>query len=352
MYFTIYSLHFDPFFVYSFSFSAQVPARDYAKLMCMWIERQIQDPTIFPVKESDKFPKDFHFRVKRMFVRMTYVFSHYYYSHVDHLRAATAFSQFNSTFKHFVLFGIEHNLLKPKHWAPIASIVESLKTHTDIIVSEDDAKAEALEAARKANPVVDDSQIDDRASHLVRASTTINGSITKLEMQEIANSNSEEVKSEGSGTVDTAEVAKTEAEEAVEEPKTAEAAEEVVDKPAAEEVVEKAAEEAVKEATEVIEEPKAEEVSEVAEESKAEEVVEAAEEPKTEEVAEAAEEPVVEEVVAKDVAVEEAVVENVVEEPKVKEASVEAEIAEKSSADKAISEAEEPIDSQLEEKTE
>lgn len=327
-------------------FPIQVPARDYAKLMCMWIERQIQDPTVFPVKESDKFPKDFHFRVKRIFVRMTYVFSHYYYSHVDHLRAATAFSQFNSTFKHFVLFGIEHNLLKPKHWAPIASIVESLKTHTDIIVSEDDAKAEALEAARKANPVVDDSQIDDRASHLVRASTTINGSITKLEMQEIANSNSEETKAEASGSVDAAEV--TKAEEAVEQPKTAEAVEDVAEKPAAEEAVEKADEE-----------PKAEEAVEKAdEEPKAEEAVEkvveeVAEEPKAEEVAEAAEEPkAVEEITTEDVTVEEAVVADVVEEPKVEEAPVEAEVAEKSSTDKAVSEAEEPVDSQLEEKAE
>lgn len=82
--------------------------------MCMWIERQIQDPSIFPVSDKDKFPKDFHFRVKRMFVRMTYVFAHYYHSHVDHLRAASAFEQFNSTFKQLVLFGMEFTLLKPK----------------------------------------------------------------------------------------------------------------------------------------------------------------------------------------------------------------------------------------------
>merc|ERR1711971_1034953 len=82
----------------------KVSAPEYVDLLMTWVEDQINNEQIFPMEESNKFPKNFKTIVKTIFKRLFRVYGHIYHSHIQKYVQLDAEAHLNSCFKHFYYF--------------------------------------------------------------------------------------------------------------------------------------------------------------------------------------------------------------------------------------------------------
>ncbi|KAH8738988.1 hypothetical protein FG386_003313 [Cryptosporidium ryanae] len=95
-----------------------LPATVYVKSLFLWVDSQIADTSIFPLKPGIPFSNEFQPIVKNLLRRLFRVYSHIYCHHWPHIESITAVSHVNYCLKHFVytvsLNGLlEYNELKP-----------------------------------------------------------------------------------------------------------------------------------------------------------------------------------------------------------------------------------------------
>jgi MOB kinase activator 1 len=73
------------------------------------------------------FPKDFKKIIKVIFKRLFRVYAHIYHSHFSHIMALEAEPHLNTSFKHFIYFIDEFNLVEDKELAPLAELIQEFK---------------------------------------------------------------------------------------------------------------------------------------------------------------------------------------------------------------------------------
>jgi MOB kinase activator 1 len=124
-----------------------------------WVQSQLDDETIFPSKigvhfvfhvgfthprtpprDYDishtpnlinciigvPFPKNFQQIVKNIFKRLFRVYAHMYHSHFDKIAALGEEAHLNTSFKHFILFVNEFQLIDKKELAPLEELIKIL----------------------------------------------------------------------------------------------------------------------------------------------------------------------------------------------------------------------------------
>ncbi|WAR01833.1 MOB3B-like protein, partial [Mya arenaria] len=96
-----------------------LPAPQYITLLMEWVESQINDENIFPVKVGTPFPRNFFQTVKKMLTRLFRVFVHVYIHHFDKLVAIGAEAHVNTCYKHFYYFVTEFSLVDKKELEPL-----------------------------------------------------------------------------------------------------------------------------------------------------------------------------------------------------------------------------------------
>ncbi|KAL4225504.1 MOB kinase activator 3B [Mactra antiquata] len=103
-----------------------LPAPQYITLLMEWVESQINDETIFPVKVGVPFPKNFLQTVKKILTRLFRVFVHVYIHHFDKLVAIGAEAHVNTCYKHFYYFVSEYSLVDKKELEPLREMTEKI----------------------------------------------------------------------------------------------------------------------------------------------------------------------------------------------------------------------------------
>jgi len=58
------------------------------------------------------------------------VFAHMYYSHYEEMRELGIDRHLNTTFKHFMYFSLEHDLIEKKELAPLKTTIHTLTGQT------------------------------------------------------------------------------------------------------------------------------------------------------------------------------------------------------------------------------
>uniref|UniRef100_T1J020 MOB kinase activator-like 3 n=1 Tax=Strigamia maritima TaxID=126957 RepID=T1J020_STRMM len=96
-----------------------LPAPHYISLLMDWVEMQINNEYLFPVKVDTPFPKNFLPMCKKILTRLFRVFVHVYIHHFDRLVAIGAEAHVNTCYKHFYYFVIECDLVSPKELEPL-----------------------------------------------------------------------------------------------------------------------------------------------------------------------------------------------------------------------------------------
>jgi len=104
----------------------RVPAPDYVNYLMNWVQKQLDDETVFPSKVEVAFPKEFIPTVKTIFKRLFRVFAHIYYCHFDKIISLDLEIHLNTTFKHFYYFSKEFDLIENKEMVVLAELIENL----------------------------------------------------------------------------------------------------------------------------------------------------------------------------------------------------------------------------------
>ncbi len=97
-----------------------------------WVESQIQNEKIFPSKIGEKFPSNFRNLIKVIFKRLFRVYAHIYHSHFNHIRLLEAKPHLNTSFKHFVYFIDEFQLVEKKELIPLKQLIQEFKQRKKI----------------------------------------------------------------------------------------------------------------------------------------------------------------------------------------------------------------------------
>lgn len=105
----------------------KVSAPAYVDLLMSWVQGYLDDENVFPTKLGTPFPKDFVAIVRTIFKRLFRVFAHIYHSHYGTiLYDLNAEAHLNSSFKHFILFSREFNLMENQDVAPLRELIDWL----------------------------------------------------------------------------------------------------------------------------------------------------------------------------------------------------------------------------------
>jgi len=92
----------------------KVSAPEYVDYLITWVQNQLDDETLFPSKMGVAFPKSFQAIVKNIFKRLFRVYAHIYHSHFPKIVSLGEEAHLNTSFKHFIYFVQEFQLIEKK----------------------------------------------------------------------------------------------------------------------------------------------------------------------------------------------------------------------------------------------
>ncbi|XP_014663821.1 PREDICTED: MOB kinase activator 3B-like isoform X2 [Priapulus caudatus] len=103
-----------------------LPANQYIALLMDWVESQINNEDIFPIRADVPFPKNFQPTCKKILTRLFRVFVHVYIHHFDRLVTIGAEAHINTCYKHFYYFVTEFNLIERRELEPLKEMTEKI----------------------------------------------------------------------------------------------------------------------------------------------------------------------------------------------------------------------------------
>ena len=102
----------------------EVSAPTYIGLLMDWIENQINDESLFPSMPDTPFPRNFKVIVGDIFRRLFRIYAHCYYHHLEAFQELNEVVHLNTSFKHFILFSHEFDLIPQKQLEPLKDQVK------------------------------------------------------------------------------------------------------------------------------------------------------------------------------------------------------------------------------------
>ncbi|CAI5449719.1 unnamed protein product [Caenorhabditis angaria] len=101
-------------------------APQYIDLSLSWCQMNIDDENVFPSEIGKKFPPIFDEICKTIMRRLFRIYAHVYHCHLNHFKEIKALAHLNTSFKQFVLFANQFELLKREETEPLRGVIESL----------------------------------------------------------------------------------------------------------------------------------------------------------------------------------------------------------------------------------
>jgi MOB kinase activator 1 len=104
----------------------EFPAPVYIGLLFDWVDEQLQNEALFPSVIGVPFPKNFDQIVRNIMKRLFRVYAHSYCDHLQYLTDIDILKHLNTSFKHFIFFAKEFNLIPQDQLDPLKVIIEQL----------------------------------------------------------------------------------------------------------------------------------------------------------------------------------------------------------------------------------
>lgn len=101
-------------------------ANNYIENLLEWVERLVTDEQLFPSKSGIEFPRSFNSTVKQILRRLFRIYAHIYCAHFAVVVAMGQEAHLNTSFKHFIYFVKEFDLIDKKDMEPIRELVEGI----------------------------------------------------------------------------------------------------------------------------------------------------------------------------------------------------------------------------------
>ncbi|XP_059821463.1 MOB kinase activator 1B-like [Hypanus sabinus] len=103
-------------------------APKYIDYLMTWVQEQLDDETLFPSKIGVPFPRNFISVAKAILKRLFRVYAHIYHQHFESVIQLQEEAHLNTSFKHFIFFVQEFNLIDRRELAPLQELIEKLTT--------------------------------------------------------------------------------------------------------------------------------------------------------------------------------------------------------------------------------
>lgn len=103
-------------------------APKYIDYLMTWVQDQLDDETLFPSKIGVPFPKNFIQIAKTILKRLFRVYAHIYHQHFSEVVRLSEEAHLNTSFKHFIYFVQEFNLIDRRELAPLQDLIDKLIT--------------------------------------------------------------------------------------------------------------------------------------------------------------------------------------------------------------------------------
>mmetsp|Transcript_14129 Transcript_14129/g.19320 ORF Transcript_14129/g.19320 Transcript_14129/m.19320 type:complete len:162 (+) Transcript_14129:262-747(+) len=100
---------------------------EYVDFVMTWVDKEINNTSLFPTSSAAPFPRHFLQSVKVLFTRMFRIYAIVYWHHFSTLEEVGASSHLNTSFKHFMFFIWEFDLVLPAEVEALRDIVEELR---------------------------------------------------------------------------------------------------------------------------------------------------------------------------------------------------------------------------------
>ena len=98
----------------------------YIDYLMNWIQSQVDNEAIFPSAIGVPFPKNFQSIAKSILKRLFRVYAHIYYEHFSQVIQLQEEAHLNTSFKHFIYFVQEFDLVEKKELAPLQELIDKL----------------------------------------------------------------------------------------------------------------------------------------------------------------------------------------------------------------------------------
>lgn len=100
----------------------------YINYVLNWVEDEINNETLFPTSSFAPFPKNFLQAIKVIYTRIFRVFAIVYSYHFQKLEKIGAVSHLNTSFKHFLFFIWEYDLVQSNELEALQEIVQEIRS--------------------------------------------------------------------------------------------------------------------------------------------------------------------------------------------------------------------------------
>lgn len=101
-------------------------APKYIDYLMTWVQDQIDDESLFPSKIGVQFPKNFLAIAKTILKRLFRVYAHIYHQHFKEVVSLGEEAHLNTSFKHFIYFIQEFDLIEKKELVPLHELIGRL----------------------------------------------------------------------------------------------------------------------------------------------------------------------------------------------------------------------------------
>ncbi|KAK9458002.1 Mob1/phocein [Dipodascopsis uninucleata] len=104
----------------------KLTAPEYIENLMNWVQTYFENENVFPSKIGVPFPRNFLQIVRTIFKRLYRVYAHMYCHHSDIITELGMQPHLNTSFKHFMFFAREFDLIDKKDLGPLADFIEKM----------------------------------------------------------------------------------------------------------------------------------------------------------------------------------------------------------------------------------
>eukprot|EP00927_Polykrikos_kofoidii_P014729 TRINITY_DN16500_c0_g2_i1.p1 TRINITY_DN16500_c0_g2~~TRINITY_DN16500_c0_g2_i1.p1 ORF type:complete len:269 (+),score=51.54 TRINITY_DN16500_c0_g2_i1:40-846(+) len=99
-------------------------APQYCERLLIWVDRQLADENFLPVEPGVPFPPTYRKVVRTIYKRLFRIYAHMFHAHFLQWKAAEAEAHLFHSFKHFIFFVKEFDLIDDEQLEPMKDLVD------------------------------------------------------------------------------------------------------------------------------------------------------------------------------------------------------------------------------------
>lgn len=101
----------------------RLSAPKYFETLLLWVERQLSDESFLPVEPGVPFPANFRKTIRVIWKRLFRIYAHIFHAHFKELMEQEADAHLNHSFKHFIYFVKEFDLIENEELEPLKDLI-------------------------------------------------------------------------------------------------------------------------------------------------------------------------------------------------------------------------------------